>query len=48
MNKAVSRATGAKEKEKVVVHLNEFEFNPEPPGLAFDDQKDKKARTANK
>lgn len=37
-----------KEKEKVVVHLNEFEFHPEPPAIAHNDLRDMKAKAVNK
>ena len=42
------RGVEPKEKEKVVVHLNEFEFNPEPSALVCNDMRDMKARTGNK
>ena len=37
-----------KEKEKVVVHLNEFEFHPEPPAMSNNDVRDFKAKAAHK
>ena len=37
-----------KEKEKVVVHLNEFEFHPEPPAVPHNEVRDMKPKAVYK